>query len=143
MIAETLGNVLPVVNASLNATATCLIVCGWLAIRRRNVGVHWKCMVGAVCCSALFLVCYVVRFILTGTHRFEGPPLLRLTYLTILFSHMALAIVTLPLVVRTVYLAAKKRFDEHVRIVRWTLPIWLYVSSTGVVIYFMLYHLSD
>lgn len=136
-----LGEVLPGVNATLNGIAAVFIVAGWMAIRTRRISLHWKLMVAALACSALFLVFYVVRMALTGTHRFEGPPLLRGVYLTILASHVLLAIAVLPLVLRTVYLAAKRRYDEHVRIVRFTLPIWLYVSVTGVVIYVMLYRL--
>ena len=134
-------DLLPPLNACLNAaSATCVLV-GWAAIRRRRVDVHWRAMVLALSCSALFLVSYVTRFALVGTKPYGGPPELRTLYLVILFSHMLLAITVVPLVLRTVYLAARKRFDEHVRIVRFTLPIWLYVSLTGIVVYVMLYRL--
>ena len=134
--------ILPAVNASLNATSACLVTIGWFAIRARRVTLHKRCMLAAVATSALFLVCYVVRTALTGTHRFEGPPALRAGYLTVLFSHMMLAIVALPLVTRTAYLGLRGRLDQHRRLARITLPIWLYVSVTGVLIYVLLYHVS-
>jgi putative membrane protein len=99
-------------------------------------------MVAAMSCSALFLVGYVVRMSLTWTHRFEGPDGLRIAYLTLLTSHMILAAATVPLVARTAYLAVKGRLEEHRRIARITFPVWMYVSVTGVIIYFMLYHIS-
>jgi putative membrane protein len=132
---------LPALNACLNAaSATCVLV-GWAAIRRRRIDVHWRAMVAALACSAIFLASYLTRFAIAGTKPYAGPPELRALYLGILFSHMTLAIVIVPLVLRTVYLAARKRFAEHVRIVRFTLPIWLYVSVTGIVVYVMLYRL--
>lgn len=133
---------LPRINACLNGLSATLILLGWRAIRLKKPEAHRKLMVAAFVTSALFLVSYLTRSYLTGTHRFVGPQWLRLVYLTILFSHMALAMVVVPLVLRTFYLAFRQRFVEHRRIVRFTLPIWLYVSVTGVVVYFMLYHLS-
>jgi len=132
---------LPALNATLNAAAATCILVGWAAIRRRRVGVHWRAMVTALCCSTVFLASYLTRIALAGRTPYTGPPSLRLLYLVILFSHMFLAITVVPLVLRTVYLAAKGRLAEHVRIVRFTLPIWLYVSVTGIVVYVMLYHL--
>ena len=132
---------LPGLNACLNASSAACILVGWAAIRRKRIDVHWRAMVGALSCSTIFLASYLTRYALAGTTAFEGTQVVRGIYLTILFSHMTLAIVLVPLVVRTVYLAARRRFAQHVRIVRFTLPIWLYVSLTGIVVYFMLYRL--
>ena len=97
-------------------------------------------MIGAVTASALFLVLYLVRFSLTGTHTFEGPETVRRVYLTVLFSHMVLAAAVVPLVLRLLHLLRRRRFKAHRRLARWTLPIWLYVSVTGLFVYYMLYH---
>ena len=99
-------------------------------------------MVGAVAASALFLLFYLTRYSLTGTHEFAGEGAARGIYLTILFSHMTLAVVTLPLVVRLLFLAGREDFRKHARLARWTYPIWLYVSLTGLVVYFMLYRIE-
>jgi uncharacterized membrane protein YozB (DUF420 family) len=98
-------------------------------------------MLGAVGASALFLVFYVTRFSLTGTHRFAGEGLARTAYLTILFSHMVLAVAVVPLVLRLLWLVGHRRFRDHARLARWTYPIWLYVSVTGIVVYLMLYRI--
>lgn len=135
-------DLLPTVNASFNAVSACFVVAGWRFVRAGQVALHRKCMGAALVASSLFLVGYLTRYALTGTTRFVGSPGLRLAYLTILWSHMLLAVVTVPLVLRTVYLAVTGRLDEHRRIVPYTLPIWLYVSVTGVVVYVMLYHVS-
>ncbi len=134
--------VLPAINGSLNAISATLVLTGWRAIKRKNVTLHRRCMKAAIAASALFLVCYVIRASLTGTHRFEGPAAIRMLYLVVLFSHMTLAVLVVPLVGRTAYLAIRGRLDEHRRIARVTLPIWLYVSVTGVLIYILLYHVS-
>ena len=97
-------------------------------------------MLGAVTASGTFLVLYVSRFFLTGTHRFAGPDLARTVYLGILFSHMILAVAVLPLVLRLLFLARHERFAEHRRLARWTFPMWAYVSLTGLLVYLMLYH---
>ena len=97
-------------------------------------------MVGAVAASGLFLVFYPLRFSLTGTHRFAGEGLARTLYLSILFSHMILAVIIVPLVLRLLYLVWKRRFGAHARLARWTFPLWLYVSVTGLVVYVLLYH---
>jgi putative membrane protein len=99
-------------------------------------------MLSALACSALFLVGYLTRLALTGTHRFPGGGALRATYLAVLGSHTLLAAAALPLVLRTLYLALRERFEAHRRLARWTFPIWAYVSATGVVVYLMLYHLA-
>lgn len=134
-----LGDTLAGVNALLNATATVCLVLGYLFIRRGRRDLHMRAMLGAVGASALFLVFYVTRFLLTGTHEFAGEGAARTVYLSILFSHMVLAIVVVPLVLRLLFLAAKQRFDAHRRLARWTYPIWMYVSVTGIVVYLMLY----
>jgi putative membrane protein len=99
-------------------------------------------MLGAFVASAVFLAGYLLRFYLTGTHRFPAVGMVRTVYLIVLFSHMALAVVTVPLVFRTLFLASRDRFEEHKRIATKTFPIWMYVSVTGVVVYLMLYHLA-
>lgn len=137
-----LADVLPALNASLNATSAVLVVAAWRAIRAHRVERHRRLMLAAVATSGLFLVLYLVRWSLTGTHRFEGPDLLRAVYLVILVTHMFLAMAVVPLVLTAVYLGLRRRDAAHRRVVRWTLPIWLYVSVTGVVVYVMLYHLS-
>jgi putative membrane protein len=133
---------LPSLNAILNATSAVLIFAGWRAIKARATEAHWKLMVAAVTTSAIFLVFYLIRFALTGPHEYPAAGWTRSLYYVILISHMALAFVTPPLVLRTVFLAYKKRYQDHRRLVRYTLPIWGYVSVTGVVVYGMLYHLG-
>jgi len=139
-------NDLPHVNASLNALSGVLVVAGYVAIRRRNVGLHKRLMGSAIVCSALFLGCYLTYHVHRvyisglGPTRFMGQGLARPVYFTILISHTLLAIATLPLVLITVARALKERIDKHRAIARWTFPIWLYVSVTGVIVYLMLYH---
>lgn len=140
MDAEALGGLLAPLNAVLNLSATCFLVAGLVFIRRREVRRHRTAMIGAVTASALFLVFYVIRFSLTGAHTFAGEGLARTVYLGILFSHMVLAVVVVPLVLRLLYLVKERRFHDHARWARWTYPIWLYVSVTGIVVYVMLYH---
>lgn len=138
-----LVDALPSVNAAFNATSAVLMLSAWRAIKRGRRDLHWRLMVGALAASTLFLVGYLTRTALTGTHKFEGEPWLRGLYLVILFSHMLLAMAVVPLVLRAVYLGARGRYGKHKRVVRWALPIWAYVSITGVVVYVMLYHVSD
>jgi putative membrane protein len=137
----TLVGVLPEVNATLNATSGALLLCGLRAIRAGRREVHRRFMLGACVASVLFLIGYVTRVALQGTHRFGGHGIVRTLYLAILTSHMILAVAILPLVLRTLYLALSGRFDRHRRLARVTFPAWLYVSVTGVVVYAMLYHL--
>ena len=96
-------------------------------------------MLGAVTASSLFLVFYLLRYSLTGTHRFAGEGLARVAYLSILFSHMVLAVVTVPLVLTLLFLVSRSRFEAHARLARWTFPVWLYVSVSGLVVFLMLY----
>ncbi len=141
MSAESFGDTLAAVNACLNLASAVLLVAGFRFIRRGRIRDHRRCMLGAVTAGGLFLVFYVIRFSLTGTHPFTGPDPLRPVYLTILFSHMILAVVVVPLVIRLLVLAGRKRFEDHRRLARWTFPIWLYTSVTGLVVYLMLYQL--
>jgi putative membrane protein len=139
--ATALGDLLAPVNAGLNLTATICLVAGYVFVRRRQLHRHRWAMLGALAASALFLVFYVTRFSLTGTHRFAGEGLARTAYLTILFSHMVLAVAVVPLVLRLLWLVGHRRFRDHARLARWTYPIWLYVSVTGIVVYQMLYRI--
>ena len=132
---------LPALNAVLNATSAVLVVLGYRAIRRLEVDRHRKLMLSAAAVSALFLVSYLAYHAQVGSVRFTAEGLPRSIYFAVLISHTILAVFTLPLVLRTLFLGLKRRDDRHRRIARWTLPIWLYVSVTGVIVYVMLYHL--
>lgn len=132
---------LPTLNAVLNGSAAVLMSCGYLLIRRRNVHWHRNLMLSALTCSALFLTSYLVYHYYTGSHPYPGHGGLRRLYLTILLTHTVLAAVLVPMVGVTVYRALRGEFGRHRRIARFTLPVWLYVSVTGVVIYLMLYGL--
>ncbi|MCS6851110.1 MAG: DUF420 domain-containing protein [Gemmataceae bacterium] len=138
------GSDLPAVNASLNSAATLLLLVGYAAIRRRMVRLHVGCMLAALGVSALFLASYLwYHFVVRAGEPtpFSGPPLVRTLYLAILLSHTLLAMVAAPLAIYTAILGLTGRWQRHVRVARWTLPIWLYVSVTGVVVYWMLYRL--
>ena len=134
-------NELPAVNATLNALSTLFILAGWIMIRLERKVFHALCMVSALVTSAAFLTCYLVYHYLKEGHvtRFTHPGWPKALYLFILGTHTPLAVVALPLLVLTVIPAIRQRFDAHKRIARWTLPVWLYVSVTGVLVYFMLY----
>lgn len=136
-----IAEVLAPVNAGLNGLAAILLCAGFFAIRRGRRELHRKLMIGAFSASVLFLISYLTRYGLTGTTRFAGTGAARAVYLSVLFSHMALAIVVVPLALRTLWLSAfKQDFARHRRIARITFPIWMYVSVTGVAVYVMLYH---
>ena len=135
-------NSLPSVNACLNAGSALLLLAGYRFVRRKEIATHKLCMGSAFCVSALFLVSYLTYHAFHGATRFPGTGWARLAYLTLLASHTLLAVVIVPLVLRTLYLAARRRFDAHQVIARWTWPLWLYVSVTGVIIYWMLYRVS-
>jgi putative membrane protein len=135
-----LGETLARINAVLNSASFLLLVFGFIQIKRKRVDLHRKAMTLAACASVLFLVGYVTRSALTGTHRLAGTGWVKAVYLAILFTHMILAVVNVPLVVRTLLLASRGRFAEHRRIARVTLPIWAYVSMTGIIVYILLYH---
>jgi putative membrane protein len=132
----------PALNAMLNGLSGVFLVAGYIGIRRGAVGFHLRCMLAAVASSTLFLISYLARMAMSGSHRYPGDGIDRVIYLAVLFSHMILAAVILPLVLRTLYLAWRRRFDAHRAVARWTWPIWIYVSITGVIVYVMLYPLA-
>lgn len=137
-----LADVLPALNATLNAASAALVVLGFRAIRRGERARHRALMLAAVGCSVAFLAGYLTRMALTGTHRFPDVGAVKVAYLAVLLSHTVLAALAVPLVLRTLFLALRERFPDHRRIARAALPVWLYVSVTGVVVYAMLYHLA-
>ncbi len=126
-------------NAALNATATILLLAGFVFIRRKNVRAHRACMLSALVVSAAFLTSYVIYHLHVGNVRFSGQGWVRPVYFAILVPHVILAGAIVPLVAITVTFALRRRFPSHRRIARWTWPLWMYVSVTGVVIYVMLY----
>lgn len=132
---------LPSVNAILNATAAVLLVWGYRLIRRKRIGAHRKVMITAFVTSCLFLVCYVVYHAQVGSKHFPHTGALRTVYFAILGTHTVLAATVPVLAIITLRRGLTARYDKHRRIAKWTLPIWLYVSVTGVVVYLMLYHL--
>jgi uncharacterized membrane protein YozB (DUF420 family) len=132
---------LPALNATLNAIAAVLLLCGYAMIRRGRMESHRKFMLAAFATSALFLVSYVVYHANIGSRPFTGQGPIRYVYFTVLITHVVLAAAVLPLALITVTHALRARFDRHRRIARWTWPIWMYVSVTGVIVYLMLYQL--
>ena len=132
---------LPTLNACLNATSAAFLLLGYSFIRRKRVQAHRLCMSLAVAASAAFLVSYLYYHAQVGSVRFQGQGWVRPVYFTILLTHTVLAATIVPLVLITLTRALREQFDRHRRIARWTFPLWLYVSVTGVVIYWMLYHL--
>ena len=135
------GDLLALINARLNATSAIALITGFVFIRPTVVDKHKRAMLTAVGASALFLVFYVVRILLTGTHEFAGEGLARTVYFSILFSHMALAVLVLPFVLRLVWLARAERFEDHKRLARFVFPVWAYVSVTGLMVYLLLYQI--
>ena len=132
---------LPAVNASLNSLATLLLTAGWVFIRRREIAKHRACMIAALVCSALFLTSYLVYHYHVGSVPFQGTGAVRVIYFAILITHVILAAAILPLVLVTVARALRRDFTRHRAIARWTWPLWMYVSVTGVVVYLMLYQM--
>ncbi len=132
---------LPTVNATLNGVSALLLSGGYLAIRRRRIAVHRRFMLAALATSTLFLTSYIVYHLSAPAVRFGGQGWIRPVYFAMLISHVILAAALLPLVLVTVIRALRGRFDAHRRLARWTLPIWFYVSVTGVLVYVALYHL--
>ena len=133
---------LPAVNACLNGLSAVFLTTGYVFIRRGNKIAHRNCMVSAFVTSTIFLICYLTyHFTVRTVTRFEKPEWFRPVYLTILLTHTVLAVVIVPLVLMTLGRAVKQRFDLHKKIARWTWPIWMYVSVTGVVIYLLLYQI--
>jgi uncharacterized membrane protein YozB (DUF420 family) len=133
---------LPVVNATLNAIAATLLICGYTMIRRGRVTAHRRFMLSAFATSILFLICYVIYHANVGSKRFPGTGPIRTIYFIILITHVILAATVPPLALITLTYGLKSRFDRHVPIARWTFPIWLYVSVTGVIVYLMLYQIE-
>jgi protein SCO1 len=132
---------LPAVNASLNATAAALLLAGWFFIRRKNVPAHRFCMAAAFLVSTIFLASYLYYHFHAGSVRFAGTGWVRGLYFSVLISHTVLAVAVPPLALAALWFAWKERFDRHRRVARWALPVWLYVSVTGVAVYWMLYRM--
>jgi putative membrane protein len=132
----------PAINAALNLTCFVFLVLGRVAIAREDVALHRRRMLGAFTASTVFLISYLIRFATTGAHRYPGDGWDKTFYLLMLFSHMALAVVLVPLVIGALRRALRGDFVAHKRLVRFTWPIWVYVSVTGVLVYLMLYHLA-
>ncbi len=132
--------ILPSVNATLNATSSALLVMGYFFVRRRRLGAHKACMLVALGTSAAFFVGYLIHHARVGSVPYQGTGMARTLYFSVLIPHVLLATAVLPLALTTVYRALTGSFERHRRIARWTLPIWLFVSVSGVVVYFLLYH---
>jgi uncharacterized membrane protein YozB (DUF420 family) len=132
---------LPGINAALNSASAILLLAGYLFIRNKQVLAHKACMLAAFTTSTVFLFSYLIYHYHVGSVPFRGQGWIRAVYFSILISHTVLAALIVPLVLITLTRALKGRFDRHKRIARWTLPLWLYVSVTGVIVYWMLYGL--
>ena len=132
---------LPGLNALLNLTAAILIGAGFYFIHKKNIQAHKVCMIAALAVSAVFLTSYLIYHYNVGSVRFTREGWIRNVYFPLLLTHTVLAVVVLPMVLRTAFLAFKGRFPQHVRIAKYTFPIWMYVSITGVLVYLMLYRL--
>ena len=130
---------LPAVNASLNALSGILLLCGFTLMRLRRIELHRKFMIAAFATSSLFLICYVVYHAQVGSVRFARAGFVRSLYYTILITHVTLAAAVPPLAIITMSRGLKGRYPQHRRIARWTFPIWMYVSVTGVLVYVLLY----
>ncbi len=130
---------LPLVNATLNATAAVLLVWGYILIRSKRVAAHRLVMLAAFATSSVFLTCYLIYHFNVGHVPYPGTGAIRTVYLTILATHTALAAAVPPLAIITLSRGLRARFDKHRKIARWALPVWLYVSVTGVIVYWMLY----
>jgi uncharacterized membrane protein YozB (DUF420 family) len=130
---------LPAINASLNAACTVFLLVGYTFIRRGKMQAHKLCMLGAFSCSVVFLASYLYFHWHVGNVRFGGHGWIRPVYFSILITHTSLAIVIVPLVLITLTRALRQRFARHRAIARWTFPLWLYVSITGVIVYWLLY----
>lgn len=132
----------PALNAALNLTSFVLLVLGRIAIARGDQALHKRHMLAAFTTSGVFLVSYLIRFATTGAHKYPGTGWDKILYLMILFSHMVLAVVLVPLLLGALRKALRGDFIAHKRLVRFAWPIWFYVSVTGVIVYLMLYHLA-
>jgi len=131
---------LPALNAALNTTSTLLLLAGYVCIRRQQRVAHRNCMLAACVTSLAFLTSYLIYHAQVGHTRFTEPAWFRPFYLGLLFTHLVGAIAIVPLVLLTLWRALRGRFEQHRRVARWTWPLWLYVSVTGVLIYWLLYH---
>ena len=138
---------LPAVNASLNGLSACLLTAGFIFIRQRKIMAHRNCMISAFCVSVVFLICYLTYHtylavvLHRGPTRFLDPAWFRPIYLAILLTHTILAMVIVPMILITLSRALRERFDKHKKIARWTWPLWMYVSVTGVIVYLLLYQI--
>ena len=132
---------LPLVNAILNGIATVFLITGYVLIKRRQIAAHRVAMIAAFVTSVLFLISYLIYHAQVGSRPFTGRGPIRIVYFAILISHIVLAATIPPLAGLTLWRALRGRFDRHVAIARWTLPLWLYVSVTGIVVYLMLYQM--
>ena len=138
---------LPAVNASLNGLSAILLTAGFIFIRQKKITAHRNCMISAFCVSVVFLICYLTYHtylavvLHRGPTRFLNPPWFRPIYLTILLTHTVLAVTIVPMILVTLFRAWRERFDKHKQIARWTLPLWMYVSVTGVIVYLLLYQI--
>jgi putative membrane protein len=132
---------LPAVNATLNGISAVLLMIGYVLIRQRRIQQHRRVMLAAFTVSCLFLVCYVIYHYNVGSKRFPGQGPIRTVYFFILITHIVLAALVPPMAIITLVRGLRERFDTHARLARWTLPIWLYVSVTGVIVYWMLYQM--
>lgn len=132
---------LPAVNATLNGLSAACLTAGYIFIRRKNQTAHRNCMVTAVILSVLFLACYLTYHFKAGRTVFKDPEWFRPIYLTLLLTHTVLAVTIVPMIIITLSRALRERFDAHKKIARWTWPLWMYVSVTGVIIYLLLYQI--
>jgi putative membrane protein len=132
---------LPTLNATLNGISASFLVAGFVLIKQRRWQLHRRCMLGALASSTLFLISYIIYHANVGSRPFTGIGAVRVVYFTILVTHVVLAATILPLALVTTARGLRAQYGRHVKIARWTLPLWLYVSVTGVIIYLMLYQL--
>ncbi|MEP6662145.1 MAG: DUF420 domain-containing protein [Verrucomicrobiota bacterium] len=132
---------LPVVDATLNAASAILLSFGYYFIRQKRIIAHRNCMITAFCTSTVFLVCYLIYHFNVGRTTFNKAHWFYWIYITILTTHTILAVVIVPMILITLSRALKARYELHKKIARWTWPLWMYVSVTGVLIYFLLYHI--
>ncbi len=130
---------LPAINATLNGTSAVLLALGFVFIKQKKIAAHKACMISAFCTSVVFLICYLVYHFNVGRTVFKNPAWFRPIYLTILLTHTVLAVVIVPMILMALSRALKQRYELHKKIARWTWPLWMYVSVTGVVVYWILY----
>jgi len=131
----------PPINATLNGLSAVLLTAGFIFIKRKNIPAHRACMIAAFSTSVLFLICYLTYHAMGGFTKFEKPEWFRPYYLILLGTHTLLAVVIVPLILMTLNRALKERFELHKKIARWTWPLWMYVSVTGVIVYLILYQI--